>query len=268
MHDNLGPGLWADTNNRGFDVEHNYLANNQGEGFIYETSYNLKLADNTFVRNALFAGPHCAGSLILPSTSPSPALTSAGSGAIREQSHDHRQHVQGQLGWCRPLGKRRPVLRLSRQHLDRLLHPGQPEADTTSSCTRAKLASQPYYNDCRWKTQNVLVSRNIFTFDPAHIGPECTPANYCGFNGIFSQWGSWSPYHGTSVENHITFDQNNHFASNVYRGPWQFMAQEQGQRWAGQRGEENPYQQDAGSTMNSGTLHDAEGAVAGKISIR
>ena len=44
-----------------------------------------------------------------------------------------------------------------------------------------------------------------------NIGPDCTSAKYCGFNGIFSGWGSWSPYHGATVENHITFDQNNHF---------------------------------------------------------
>ena len=61
VHDNLGPGLWADTNNRGFDVEHNYFADNEGEGFIYEISYNLRLADNTFVRNALVAGPNLGG---------------------------------------------------------------------------------------------------------------------------------------------------------------------------------------------------------------
>ena len=129
VHDNLGPGLWADTNNRGFDFEHNYLANNQGEGFIYETSYNLKLADNTFVRNALFAGPHLHGF-------PDSAVYISESGAdgrvpgpYGNSLHDHRQHVQGQLGWSGPLGKRRQVLRLSRQHLDRLLHSGQPETD-------------------------------------------------------------------------------------------------------------------------------------------
>jgi hypothetical protein len=112
------------------------------------------------------------------------------------------------------------------------------------------LADQPYYSDCRWKTQNVVVSGNDFAFDPASIGPDCTPAKYCGFNGIFSQWGSWSPYHGTVVENHITFDQNNHFKSNTYSGPWQFVVREQGNAvsWETWRG--SPYHQDAGSTMN------------------
>ena len=35
VHGNRGPGLWADTNNRSFDVERNYIADNQGQGFIY-----------------------------------------------------------------------------------------------------------------------------------------------------------------------------------------------------------------------------------------
>ena len=74
VHDNLGPGLWADTNNRGFDVEHNYFASNQGEGFIYEISYNLRLASNTFIRNALKAGPNVGGF-------PAPAVYISESGA-------------------------------------------------------------------------------------------------------------------------------------------------------------------------------------------
>lgn len=268
VHDNLGPGLWADTNNRGFDVEHNYLANNQGEGFIYETSYNLKLADNTFVRNALFAGPHLHGfpdSAVYISESgadgrvPGPygnSLTITGNtfkdnwgGVVLWENADRYcgSPANTSTGYCTLVN---------------------PKLIATSSCRAPKLTSQPYYNDCRWKTQNVLVSRNSFTFNPAHIGPECTPANYCGFNGIFSQWGSWMPYHGVAVENHITFDQNNHFVSNVYNGPWQFMAQEQGRAvsWTTWKG--SPYHQDAGSTMNSGGAADAEGAVAGKVSIR
>ena len=128
-----------------------------------------------------------------------------------------------------------------------------PRIVTADSCNAANIPIQPYYNGCRWRTQNVLVSGNDFTFDPANIGPSCTPAKYCGFNGIFSQWGSvpsWSPYQGHVIENHITFDQNNHFASNTYKGPWRFMVHEQGNvvSWTTWQG--RPYHQDAGSTMN------------------
>jgi hypothetical protein len=254
VHDNLGPGLWADTNNRGFDVEHNYVAGNQGEGFIYEISYNLRLADNTFIRNGLVAGPRLGGF-------PEPAVYISESGAdnrvpgpygdtLAITGNTFTDNWSGVVLW---------------ENADRYCgSPANtstgactlvnPKAATTASCGGTQSHNVPYYNDCRWKTQNVTVSRNIFTFDPAAIGPACTAANYCGFNGIFSQWGSWSTYHGPVVENHITFDQNNHFTGNSYSGPWHFVVHQQGTAvdWATWRGD--PYHQDADSAMTgSGT---------------
>jgi hypothetical protein len=250
VHDNLGPGLWADTDNTGFDVEHNYFAGNQGEGFIYEISYNLRLAHNTFIRNALVAGPRLGGF-------PDAAVYISESGA------DSR--VQGPYGNTLAITDNRFTDNWGGvvlwENADRYCgspantSTGEctlvdPKVVTTHSCNAANLTSELYYNACRWKTQNVLVSRNYFTFDPAKIGHDCTPAKYCGFNGIFSQWGSWLPYHGTSVEDHITFDQNNHFVSNIYHGPWRFVVHEQGNvvSWAAWRG--GPYNQDEDSTMN------------------
>lgn len=250
VHDNLGPGLWADTDNRGFDVERNYFAGNQGEGFIYEISYNLRLANNTFVRNALAAGPNLRGF-------PDSAVYISESGADSRVPGPHGNTLAitgntftdnwgGVILW---------------ENADRYCGSGantstgfctlvNSSVATVSTCRNPRLTKiKPYYDDCRWKTQNVLVRGNIFTFDPARIGPDCTPVNYCGFNGIFSQWGSWQPYYGTVVENHITFNQNNHFTSNVYAGPWQFVVQQQGNAvsWATWRGD--PYNQDVGSTM-------------------
>ncbi len=51
VHDNHGPGLWADTNNIGFLFEGNYIRGNTAEGIVYETSYNAVIRDNTFARN-------------------------------------------------------------------------------------------------------------------------------------------------------------------------------------------------------------------------
>jgi parallel beta-helix repeat protein len=56
VHNNKGPGLWADTNNRRFLVEGNYISDNDREGIIYEISYNIMIRDNTFVRNNLVGG--------------------------------------------------------------------------------------------------------------------------------------------------------------------------------------------------------------------
>ena len=253
VHDNLGPGLWADTDNRGFDVQRNYFADNQGEGFIYETSYNLRLADNTFVRNALIAGSKLAGfpdSAVYISESGSDSRVPGPYGnTLAITGNTFTDNWGGVVLW---------------ENADRFcgspVNPSvgectlvDPKVVTEHSCNPTNIATEPYYNGCRWKSQNVLVSRNSFNFNPSKIGTECTPEKYCGLNGIFSQWGSqpsWSPYQGNVVEDHITFDQDNHFKANRYVGPWQFMVREQGNvvSWATWRA--SPYFQDAGSTMS------------------
>jgi hypothetical protein len=253
VHDNVGPGLWADTDNRGFDVEDNYIDQNQGEGFIYEISYNLRLAHNTFIRNALVAGPKLAGF-------PDSAVYISESGADRR--------VPGRYGQTLAITGNTFVDNWGGvvlwESADRYCASGantstgyctlvNTSTATVRTCGNPGLIKiRPYYDDCRWKTQNVLVSGNNFIFDPARIGPDCVPAKYCGFNGIFSQSGVWHPFYGAVIENRITFGQNNHFTSNAYRGPWQFVARQQGNNvdWGTWRGS---YHQDAGSTLIPGS---------------
>jgi hypothetical protein len=57
---------------------------------------------------------------------------------------------------------------------------------------------------------------------------------------------------GSTVENHITFDQNNHFLDNTYNGPWQFMADQQGDIVSWWNWRSSPHGQDKGSIFNSG----------------
>jgi hypothetical protein len=124
-----------------------------------------------------------------------------------------------------------------------------------NSCNRSNIDQSVFYNECRWKTQNVLVAHNVFDFNPAEIGRSCTALNSCGFQGLFSQYGSypsWSPYKGTVVEKHITFDQNNRFVANTYNGPWRFMVHAQGNTVPWPTWRAQPYGQDSGSTMNIG----------------
>lgn len=255
VHSNLGPGLWADTDNRGFDVAHNYFANNQGEGFIYELSYNLRLADNTFLRNALVDGPKLSGF-------PDPAVYISESGAdsrvpgpygriLTITNNTFANNWSGVVLWENANRFCGSPDNTSVNNCTLV----NPNVVTRKSCNPTNIAREPYYNDCRWKTQNVLVSGNIFNFDPASIGPKCVSTKYCGFNGIFSEWGdqpSWSPYRGTLVEGHITFGQNNHFSANRYNGPWKFMVSDQGNAvsWATWRA--GPYHQDARSVINKG----------------
>jgi hypothetical protein len=128
-----------------------------------------------------------------------------------------------------------------------------PGTATLHSCNSSTVAHQPYYSDCRWKTQNVQVSHNEFDFSPASIGPSCTIVKVCGFQGVFSEFGtypSWSPYRGTTVEKNIAFGQNNHFTQNSYSGPWRFMAPAQGAVLTWQAWRAGPYRQDGGSSLN------------------
>ena len=91
---------------------------------------------------------------------------------------------------------------------------------------------------------------------PAAIGPDCTQKRLCGFQGIFSEYGSfpaWSPYKGTAVETHIAEQQHNRFMANTYQGPWRFMIRQLGNIVSWPVWREMPYDQDDGSTMTPGT---------------
>ena len=57
VHGNIEPpGLWMDTDNAGFLVQGNYISDNDGEGLMYEISYNADIVHNTFVDNAIVGG--------------------------------------------------------------------------------------------------------------------------------------------------------------------------------------------------------------------
>ena len=254
IHDNHSVGLWADTNNRGFEFKNNYISGNYDYGLIYEISYNAVIEQNTFVRNGLKNGPKGHGF-------PTSAIY------ISESGSDHR--VRGDFGSTFVIAKNSFIDNwggvILWENADRFCNSPantssgtctlvDPSVASIKSCNSANINRQPYYGDCRWKTQNVLVQDNLFSFKPSDIGPSCTPANECGFQGVFSEYGTypnWSPYHKTIVEQQITYDQNNHFRANTYVGPWVFMVYEQGNvvNWAQWQGK--PYKQDKGSTLNT-----------------
>jgi hypothetical protein len=134
-----------------------------------------------------------------------------------------------------------------------------PSVATIKTCSKTHLykatrtATPDYYDLCRWKTQYISLTSNLFRFEPAKISSSCSTAKGCGFIGLFSEWGSdpsWSPYKGRSVEYHITFGQHNHFAGNTYQGPWRFMALEQNQVVSWQTWRQR-YHQDTNSTMTT-----------------
>jgi hypothetical protein len=247
VHDNDGVGLWADTNNRGFDIEGNYISGNAAEGVIYEISYNALIQANTFVRNGFVEGIADPGfptaALYLSESGADSRVDSAYNQTLAVQNNVFTDNWGGVTLW---------------ENADRFCNSPDnsssgdctlvnPSEANLGTCVTGTINDPPYYSDCRWKTQNVLVSGNTFSFDPADIGDDCTPANSCGFNALISNYGtdpSWSPYQGEVVEQAITFDQNNLFQDNTYTGPWSFMAHDQGTVLTLAQWQAAPYNQD------------------------
>ncbi|GAB2659691.1 right-handed parallel beta-helix repeat-containing protein [Kribbella swartbergensis] len=252
VHDNRSAGLWADTNNTGFVIEGNYISNNLAEGIVYETSYNAGIRGNTFVRNGLGKGPENQGF-------PTPALYISESGSDKRAPGVFNQTFEisgnvftdnwgGVILW-------ENADRFSGSAANTSTGAGtlvNPSVVTAKTCNASNIQREPYRSDCRWKTQNVRVHDNVFSLDPAKIGRTCASRAGCGYNGLFSNWGTfpaWSPYHKATVQDAITHKQGNKFYHNTYAGPWNFIVHGQGNRvnWAAWQGA--PYGQDPDSVI-------------------
>jgi hypothetical protein len=251
VHDNRGPGLWADTDNNDFDFENNDIEGNTGDGIIVEISYNVQIQNNVFVRNARVDGPKNPGfptGAVYISESGGDSRVKARYNSISIANNTFVDNWSGVVLF---------------ENADRFC--GSP-ANTSSrfctlvdppvanlkTCVRSRIRKEPYYSDCRWKTQNVSVTGNLFKFDAAHI-QGCNPSASCGLQGLFSNWGTypkWSPYKGPVIENAITFHQNDVFSNNTYVGPWEFMAHDQSRVLNFSEWRRAPYRQDRGSTYN------------------
>lgn len=253
IHDNLGTGLWADTNNAGFTVTGNHFADNAGPAIIYETSYNAAITRNTFVRNGLRdwrTNPGFpTGAVYVSESGSDPRVDTAHSQTFEVAENLFVDNWGGVVAW---------------ENADRFA--GSPANTSTGASTlvnpRATVArcsdpktvgTDPYLRDCRWSTQHLRVHDNTFRLSPAALGPDCTAANLCGFSALMSNYGTfpdWSPYKGTVVEEWITTQQDNLWSDNTYTGPWRFMAREQGNEVSWEEWRAAPYSQDRGSTLS------------------
>ncbi|TCC23692.1 right-handed parallel beta-helix repeat-containing protein [Kribbella speibonae] len=252
VHDNHSAGLWADTNNTGFVIEGNYISGNLAEGLVYETSYNAGIRGNAFVRNGLGKGPANDGF-------PTPALYISESGSdprapgVFNQTFEISRNVftdnwAGVILW-------ENADRFAGSAANTSTGSGtlvNPSVVTAKTCNATTIRDQPYLSDCRWKTQNVRVHDNVFNLNPAKVSANCGSSSGCGYNGLFSNWGTfpaWSPYQKATVQDAITFHQGNRFFNNTYSGPWNFIVHEQGNRvnWASWQGA--PYGQDQDSVV-------------------
>jgi len=253
VHDNKGVGLWADSNNVGFRFDGNYISGNHAEGIMYETSYNAAIVNNTFVRNALLKGPtnpeFPASAIYLSESGSDHRVDGPYGKTFRVSGNVFTDNWSGIVAW-------ENADRFAGSPANTSTGVGtlvNPSVATVSACaTKSKIKKQPFYDDCRWKTQNVVVESNAFSIDLAKIR-GCKPSRGCGFNGVFSNYGTyprWSPYQGKVVQKDITFEQNNLWRSNSYTGSWRFMVEEYGHVVGWDAWRSAPYHQDAGSSIN------------------
>jgi hypothetical protein len=258
IYKNNSVGLWADTDNAGFEFEGNYFQDGEGTALMYEISYNAVIEYNTFDHNGVTGGPSSTGF-------PLSSIYISESGADSRVDSDYRDspfliahnvftdNWGGVILWENSNRFCASPANTSTAYCTMV----NPQA-TLQTCGNASLVkTKPYVSDCRWKTQNVEVESNQFTFDPSVLGKACTVANNCGYNGVFSEYGSdpsWSPYKGDIVPTDIAFNQNNKFSDNTYSGPWCFMGWQQGtsvsfKQWrAAANVNKKQFGQDAGST--------------------
>jgi hypothetical protein len=242
---NKSVGLWADTDNAGFLFKGNYIQDSQGVGLQYEISYNGAIEDNTFTGNGIgygaLNGGFPVGAIYLSESGSDSRVDTAYKDKFLIAHNNFSDNWSGVILWENSNRFCASPDNTSSGYCTMV----DPKVATLRTCGDATVVARtPYLSDCRWKTQNVLVEYNSFSFNPAAIGKSCTVENGCGYNGIFSEYGSdpsWSPYRGNLVPDHITYDQDNHFTANSYKGPWCFMGWEQGtsiswSQWVSARG--------------------------------
>ncbi len=232
VYDNYDAGIWVDTDNTGFDISDNYLADNYAVALQYEISYNATITYNTFVDNAWGAGVgnpgfptpaiyisnsggysqvpgYSSGSITISDNT----FTNNWSGVVLFDNSDRYCSDGYDTGGCTLSGPSQVTLSNCAANL-----PSAVAGEDTGS------PSLDWFWDCRWRTQDVTVSDNTFDFSPSAIGSDCTEASSCGQNGVFAEYGIAAPYTGFTVSNNVAFDQDNVFKDNTYKGPWTFMA--------------------------------------------
>jgi len=261
IHNNYGPGIWADTNNANTTYIGNTITDNDAEAIIEEISYNFSITGNYLARNGWAIG------LSNPEF-PTPAIYVSESGSSSQFGGIPACQESACAG--QPSYRDRSVIGGNTlvdngggiflwQNSDRhcssgfdsvctLAAGGQSGPFTLASCkanlptasvstatyTGARNGSpaEDWWDGCLWKTENISVTGNTIDFSPASVA-HCTQAAWrdCGANGIFSEYSVAPPYTSPGswvILTQLTFFQHNTWSGNVYNGPSTFYAWNQG----------------------------------------
>ena len=257
IHNNWGPGIWADTDNANTTYVGNTITDNDGQAIIEEISYNFSITHNYLARNGWTIGlsnPEFPTPAIYVSESGSntefggiPAcqetscsgqhsysnhsiisgntLIDNGGGVFLWQNSD-RHCSDGSDSVCTLIdGGSSGPFTLSG------CHSNLPSASINMTTYAGKSSGSPshdWWDGCLWKTANVDVTGNIIDFNPANVA-HCNQTAWrdCGANGIFSEYSIAPPYTspgGWVILTQLTFFQNDMWSGNIYNGPSTFYA--------------------------------------------
>jgi parallel beta-helix repeat protein len=302
IHGNWGPGGWIDTDNANTTIADNTFTSNEGQAIFEEISYNFSIIGNYMADNGWADGlsnPDFPTSAIYISESGSdrafgsvtncaehrcyvPASYRSESvirgntlvnngGSVFLWQDSNRYCSDGNDGICTLVngGPAGPfTLSGCRANL-----PAAAVNPTTHTGATTGTPAEDWWDGCLWRTENVLVTRNVIDFDPAQI-PDCNARDWpdCGAGGIFAEYGS-PPDHSADwvIPTQLTFFSSDKWSDNTYDGPSTFFAWNQGNGdnpvswadWTGQvsQGDDcmssadqqsgyctGPFGQDAGST--------------------
>jgi hypothetical protein len=259
IHNNWGPGGWADTDNANTTFTGNTITNNDDPAIIEEISYNFAITDNYIADNGWIGGLGNPGF-------PTPAIYISESGSDttfggvpacpQELCPDQGSYI------ARSLIQDNTIIDSSGsvflwQSSDRYCSDGfdfactlvdggpsgpfriaackanLPRASVNTAIYAVRVTGSPaedWWNGCLWRTENVSITHNVIDFNPAAI-PYCNHPDWpaCGAGGIFSLYGS-PPGNkpGWVIPTQLTFFQHDSWSDNTYNGPSTFYAWNQG----------------------------------------
>jgi hypothetical protein len=223
IHNNKGVGVWADTDNIDFNISGNWIVDNDGEGIFYEISYNTSITGNYLKGNGFEPGPQnqVPGGGIYLSSSGGYSEVPGRWKKIIVANNKFENNWSGVSIFDAPERFCGSPSNTSSGYCTTPL-----DHRESGQCNATNIDTQPHYDACRWKTQNIEVYGNEFHLNKASI-PNCAGHESCGVNALISTCGtpspSWSPYLEEAIARPQLYDYNVNFHNNKYFGPWEFM---------------------------------------------
>ena len=246
IHNNWGPGGWADSDNANTTFAGNTIVNNDGSAIIEEISYNFAVTDNYIAENGWAGGLGNSGfpiAAVYISESGSDSRFGGVPGCPHslcpsQRSYSARSIIQGNtfIDNSGSVFLWQSSSRYCSDGMDSVctLVDGGPKGPFTLTSCKSNLPSasvdtvtysgratgsppRDWWNGCLWKTENVSITHNVIDFDPAAI-PHCNRNDWpaCGAGGIFSQYGSPpGSKPGWVVPTQLTFFQNDSWSYNI-----------------------------------------------------